>query len=824
MRHIRRLRPIAALIATTLGSANTSLHATEWASVLEALPEDARLDGSVDYREAFQKALNENVALLIPGSDNPEKPLIYGLTTGLKMPDGHALKAGPNAVLKRLPSAGRLIDVGKGGRVIGLTVDGNKLAHWPKYQDLGKHDSILFLRGKCLIEDCRLSNVPGSAIECWTDHNVVRNCVARNCGYIDVKFNADYYQGKWDKWSGDGFYMRGHHNLVVGCEAIDCFRWAFTTCHEKAGSAVYVNCKGSAVNWKPYGFIDIEGCDGGGSALIGCTGAYGSIAVSTSGTRLYRCEARNIHVYNADRVEVIGCTTHGEGLAVGGWSSAKNSAVRGGNGPLVIGNTVNKSGPISGVGNVSDWSFSVFSADGKGLVARNVLNEYEGPLGKGPGMKIVNVAAHDNQIHYRLPQAAVPGPAKPSPADGSVKAELRKRQLRAFASKAPEVAARQGFRGKVTNVTLADPEALFIKDLEGQGEKAEWFDPASRPDAEKLQTIRLGEHWDGQHGKYHGHAWYFTKFALDQDHRFIADQAHLLFGGVDSECRVFLNGKLVGEHHGWKDPFLFEVPKDLLKWEDQGANDLAIHVWTPAGLGGVYGHVAAILSQKEKPDPRVEAPATGTFVADFSADGEALRRFYRARRVSYSARNPTHPEARLQLRGGAYALTRESFGPGTYHVRFVLDESHPKFKYHSPNLAFFFQKAADADGKNDVAGAHEHLALTWRSGKLTFSYHPPATPAGEKAEVVQLGASQLPGPDSPARQEKDEPLDLTLVVPGPGGEMEVYLRKSQPEGKPDCTFKMPDRPRSGSFGFINHKWFSYVYLSRLGHSPLKAEQ
>jgi len=795
--------------------------AAEWASVLDYLPKDAKLDGTVDYRMQFTKALDENEALLIPGSKDAEKPRVYGSTTGLKIPGGHVLKAEPNAVLRRMPSKGKLLHVGRKARVIGVTVDGNKSAHWPQFKDLGKSDSAFLLYGDCVMEGCYAYDVPGIGFECWSNNNVVRKCKARNCGYIDLKFQADFYQGKWDRWSGDGFYFRGHDNLIEDCEAYDCFRWAYTTCHEKAGRARYINCKGYASKWKPYGFIDIEGCDGGGSTLIGCVGTYGTIAVSTGGTKVHRCEAGSIEVYNADDVEIIDCTTHGGGLGVGGWCSAKNSAVRGGNNPIVVGNTINKHGPTSGIRSVSDWSFSVFSSDGKGRVANNVLNEYEGPAGKGPGMKLDNVAARNNVVKFGTSQVPPEAPKAAGGKSPDPKAGLRRRKLQTFAAQAPSVARKLGLVRKVTNVTVVEPDSLFVKDLDERGEKQEWFDPAQRPPADKLKPIRLGEHWDGQHGQYHGHAWYFAKLTLDQDHRFIADKVHLLFGGVDSDCRVFLNGKLLGEHSGWKEPFLLEVPKDILKWEDEGTNDLAIHVWTPAGLGGVYGHVAAVLSQPGKPD--VPAVVRGeALVADFSKNGNDLVKFHVARRVSFARQNAPYASARQQLRGGAFVLSRESYGPGVYHVQFVLNEPQNNFKYHVPSFVFYLQHVAKMEGKNDVAKLHEHLSLTWRSGQLVFEHQPPATPEGKPVASRRLGFQQFPGPDSPAVQRKDEPLDLTVVVPEPGGKLRVYLSKDKPEGEPDCTFAMPDHLQSGSFGFVNHKWYSYIYLGKLSYSSVQS--
>ncbi|KKL44827.1 hypothetical protein LCGC14_2361780, partial [marine sediment metagenome] len=59
-----------------------------------------------------------------------------------------------------------------------------------------------------------------------------------------------------------------------------------------------------------------------------------------------------------------------------------------------------KSGVGSGIDNVSDWSLSVYSTDGKGIAVNNVLKEYKGKLGTGPGMKFNKVATANNRIKY----------------------------------------------------------------------------------------------------------------------------------------------------------------------------------------------------------------------------------------------------------------------------------------------------------------------------------------------------------------------------------------------------------------------------------------
>lgn len=160
----------------------------------------------------------------------------------------------------------------------------------------------------------------------------------------------------------------------------------------------------------------------------------------------------------------------------------------------------------------------------------------------------------------------------------------------------------------------------------------------------------------------------------------------------------------------------------------------------------------------------------------------------------------------------ARLLARRWSGDGFYfrgHHNLIVDcEAYDCFRW-----------AYTTCHENDIANLHEHLSLTWRSGQVVLEYQPPAAPDGKPAPRRRLGIRQIPGPDSPAVQRKDEPLDLTVVVPEPGGEVRVYLQKARPEGETDCTFPMPDHLKSGSFGFIDHKWYSYVYLGQLSYSP-----
>lgn len=73
--------------------------------------------------------------------------------------------------------------------------------------------------------------------------------------------------------------------------------------------------------------------------------------------------------------------------------------------------------------------------------------------------------------------------------------------------------------------------------------------------------------------------WYRVTFDANKP----ADGGRLLlhFGAVDFKAIVRVNGKLVGEHKGGYDPFVFDVTGAI----ENGANELVVAVWDPSGAG-----------------------------------------------------------------------------------------------------------------------------------------------------------------------------------------------------------------------------------------------
>lgn len=73
--------------------------------------------------------------------------------------------------------------------------------------------------------------------------------------------------------------------------------------------------------------------------------------------------------------------------------------------------------------------------------------------------------------------------------------------------------------------------------------------------------------------------WYRRFFELDSEYN---DKRVILhFGAVDYECKVFVNGNMVGGHTGGYIPFSFDITNYLI----QGQNELVVGVFDPTDAG-----------------------------------------------------------------------------------------------------------------------------------------------------------------------------------------------------------------------------------------------
>ena len=142
---------------------------------------------------------------------------------------------------------------------------------------------------------------------------------------------------------------------------------------------------------------------------------------------------------------------------------------------------------------------------------------------------------------------------------------------------------------------------VFRADSADQGLKKEWFNPAQFT-ATDWVPIKVPSMWAENEavGELVGYGWYRVTFTPpanwpDKGVRF-------LFGSVDEQAWVYVNGKQVGEHSEksenkkytdlWEAPFVVDVPKDVLKKGEP--NTLYVRVYNQAAAGGMWRSVNAI--------------------------------------------------------------------------------------------------------------------------------------------------------------------------------------------------------------------------------------
>ncbi|MFD2518327.1 glycoside hydrolase family 2 protein [Salinimicrobium flavum] len=106
--------------------------------------------------------------------------------------------------------------------------------------------------------------------------------------------------------------------------------------------------------------------------------------------------------------------------------------------------------------------------------------------------------------------------------------------------------------------------------------EAYWNRPVTEKRSDRVEhgygdkyTLQVPGDWNSQEEVfkyYEGTVWYQREFSLDElpeDKRFF-----LHFGAVNYEAHVYLNGKKLGSHKGGFTPFNFEIPRLLLKKEE----------------------------------------------------------------------------------------------------------------------------------------------------------------------------------------------------------------------------------------------------------------
>jgi len=127
----------------------------------------------------------------------------------------------------------------------------------------------------------------------------------------------------------------------------------------------------------------------------------------------------------------------------------------------------------------------------------------------------------------------------------------------------------------------------FALDPDDVGLAERWF--AIDFDDAQWASVEVGRHWERQgYQGYDGIAWYRLAVEITADD--VAAPLLLAFGGVDADARVFLNGREIGQHEGWDEPFSVELPPDQVRVGE--ANLIVVRVRDTSADGGIYGTVS----------------------------------------------------------------------------------------------------------------------------------------------------------------------------------------------------------------------------------------
>ena len=122
----------------------------------------------------------------------------------------------------------------------------------------------------------------------------------------------------------------------------------------------------------------------------------------------------------------------------------------------------------------------------------------------------------------------------------------------------------------------------FALDSDDVGQKEGWFRPGH--DDRSWKPIEIARTWESQGYDYDGFAWYRTDVPVQAKLR--AKPLALHFESVDGEAWVYWNGKLLGHHAGWDEPFRFRLdPKGI---HTDRPNCLAVRVYDGSNAGGIY--------------------------------------------------------------------------------------------------------------------------------------------------------------------------------------------------------------------------------------------
>jgi glycosidase len=127
---------------------------------------------------------------------------------------------------------------------------------------------------------------------------------------------------------------------------------------------------------------------------------------------------------------------------------------------------------------------------------------------------------------------------------------------------------------------------LFTADSTRTGVEQRWYRPElNRSTWQKVTTPDFWEEYPGL-ARYDGWGWFFRTFTVERT----VPPLSIHFAGVDDDAEVWVNGKPIGEHVGYSDPFVL----DLSGAVKPGENTIAVLVKDYSGGGGIYRPVTIV--------------------------------------------------------------------------------------------------------------------------------------------------------------------------------------------------------------------------------------
>ena len=113
-------------------------------------------------------------------------------------------------------------------------------------------------------------------------------------------------------------------------------------------------------------------------------------------------------------------------------------------------------------------------------------------------------------------------------------------------------------------------------------------------DSDTWRDIRVDDYWTGQGINYHGIAWYTTEFVVPDD--IAGGTVWLLFGMIDGDSEVWVNGKSLGSMPGapWDKPKAFVITETL---EPGATAQVRIRVSNELYAAGINGGVRLVHSR-----------------------------------------------------------------------------------------------------------------------------------------------------------------------------------------------------------------------------------